>query len=35
MKEINNNFERIFLKENAIVMLHAHADDESFCLLAL
>lgn len=30
MKEINNNFERIFLKENAIVMLHAHADDESF-----
>lgn len=30
MKEINNNFERIFPKENVIVMLHAHADDESF-----
>ena len=30
MKEINNNFERIFPKENIIVMLHAHADDESF-----
>src|SRR3990167_4637005 len=30
MKEINNNFERIFPKENTIVMLHAHADDESF-----
>jgi len=30
MREINDNFERIFPKENAIVMLHAHADDESF-----
>ena len=30
MEEINNNFERIFPKENTIVMLHAHADDESF-----
>lgn len=30
MEEINNNFERIFPKENVIVMLHAHADDESF-----
>jgi len=30
MKEINNNFEKIFPKENIIVMLHAHADDESF-----
>lgn len=30
MEEINNNFERIFPKENIIVMLHAHADDESF-----
>ena len=30
MKEINNNLERFFPKENVVVMLHAHADDESF-----
>lgn len=30
MKRINNNFEKYFSKENTIVMLHAHADDESF-----
>lgn len=30
MKEINHSYKRIFPKENAIVMLHAHADDESF-----
>lgn len=30
MKEINNNFDNIFPKENVIVMLHAHSDDESF-----
>jgi LmbE family N-acetylglucosaminyl deacetylase len=30
MKEINSNFEKFFPKENVIVMLHAHADDESF-----
>jgi len=30
MEEINHNFERIFPKDNVIVMLHAHADDESF-----
>lgn len=30
MKEINSDFEKIFPKENTIIMLHAHADDESF-----
>lgn len=30
MKKINDNFEKLFPKEKAIVMLHAHADDESF-----
>jgi LmbE family N-acetylglucosaminyl deacetylase len=30
MKEINNNFENIFPKDHVVVMLHAHADDESF-----
>lgn len=30
MKKINNNFEKVFPKGNTIIMLHAHADDESF-----
>lgn len=30
MKEVNSNFEKVFPKENTIIMLHAHADDESF-----
>jgi len=30
MKIINNNFEKYFPKKDIIVMLHAHADDESF-----
>ncbi len=30
MKEINSDFEKIFPKDNTIIMLHAHADDGSF-----
>ena len=30
MKKIGSDFEKIFPKENTVVMLHAHADDESF-----